>query len=192
MSPWCVSDTPEITFLRHGTKALGRRLPRSLPRGFLFHRGGRLPEMVRSRLVSIRPIGHSGQLQPRSNTRSKSPDSVSRALCFLCRAVAASRANLARLALRLTLRALCTTTAGQTGRLQRGFGDHQSVRQRRLEFLPGPKKTMEKILPKIAQLVAAARTELKRLGIDTDGKRSDELLTMAREERNRTPRAKPE
>jgi hypothetical protein len=32
--------------------------------------------------------------------------------------------------------------------------------------------------PKIAQLVADARTELKRLGIDTEGKRSDELLNM--------------
>ena len=38
--------------------------------------------------------------------------------------------------------------------------------------------------PKIAQLVADARTELKRLGIDTEGKRSDELLNMAREHRN--------
>jgi hypothetical protein len=33
-------------------------------------------------------------------------------------------------------------------------------------------------LPKIAQLVADARTELNRLGIDTDGKRSDELLRI--------------
>jgi hypothetical protein len=38
--------------------------------------------------------------------------------------------------------------------------------------------------PKIAQLVAEARTELKRLGIDTEGKRSDELLNMVREQRN--------
>jgi hypothetical protein len=38
--------------------------------------------------------------------------------------------------------------------------------------------------PKIAQLVADARTELKRLGIDTEGKRSDELLNMVREHRN--------
>jgi hypothetical protein len=38
--------------------------------------------------------------------------------------------------------------------------------------------------PKIAQLVADARAELKRLGIDTEGKRSDELLNMAREQRN--------
>jgi hypothetical protein len=36
--------------------------------------------------------------------------------------------------------------------------------------------------PKIAQLVADARTELKRLGIDTEGKRSDELLNMVREQ----------
>jgi len=38
--------------------------------------------------------------------------------------------------------------------------------------------------PKIAQLVADARAELTRLGIDTEGKRSDELLNMAREQRN--------
>ena len=38
-------------------------------------------------------------------------------------------------------------------------------------------------LPKIAQLVADARIALKLLGIDTDGKRPDELLNMAREER---------
>lgn len=42
--------------------------------------------------------------------------------------------------------------------------------------------------PKIAQLVAEARTELKRLGIDTEGKRSDELLNMVREQRNTTAR----
>jgi hypothetical protein len=47
---------------------------------------------------------------------------------------------------------------------------------------------MDKALSKIAQLVADARTELKRLGIDTEGKRSDELLNMARAERN-NPRA---
>ena len=40
--------------------------------------------------------------------------------------------------------------------------------------------------PKIAQLVADARMELKRLGIDTEGKRSDELLNMVREQRNNT------
>ena len=38
---------------------------------------------------------------------------------------------------------------------------------------------------KIDQLVAEARVELKRLGIDTKGKRSDELLKMAREQRNK-------
>jgi hypothetical protein len=42
--------------------------------------------------------------------------------------------------------------------------------------------------PKIAQLVADARTELKRLGIDTEGKRSDELLNMVREQRNNPAR----
>jgi hypothetical protein len=43
-------------------------------------------------------------------------------------------------------------------------------------------------VPKIDQLVADARTELKRLGIDTEGKRSDELLIMVREQRNHTAR----
>ena len=48
--------------------------------------------------------------------------------------------------------------------------------------------------PKIAQLVAAARAELHCLGVSTEGKRSDEVLNMAREERNgpSTPRPKPE
>jgi hypothetical protein len=50
---------------------------------------------------------------------------------------------------------------------------------------------MDKALPKIAQLVADARIELKRLGIDTDGKRSDELLNMARAERNHPSAARP-
>ena len=40
-------------------------------------------------------------------------------------------------------------------------------------------------LSKIDQLVADATTELKRLGINIDGKRPDQLLTMAREERNK-------
>ena len=40
-------------------------------------------------------------------------------------------------------------------------------------------------LPKIGLLVEDAKAELKRVGIDTEGKRSDEILTMAREERNR-------
>ena len=47
---------------------------------------------------------------------------------------------------------------------------------------------MDMASPKIAQLIADARTELKRLGIDTDGKRSDELLNMAREQRDNTAR----
>ena len=38
---------------------------------------------------------------------------------------------------------------------------------------------------KIDQLVDDAKTELKRVGIETEGKRSDEILKMAREERNR-------
>jgi hypothetical protein len=40
-------------------------------------------------------------------------------------------------------------------------------------------------LPKIDQLVDDAKTELKRVGIETEGKRSDEILKMAREERNK-------
>jgi hypothetical protein len=45
---------------------------------------------------------------------------------------------------------------------------------------------------KIEQLVADARTELKRLGIDTEGKRSDQLLNMVRDARHaRAARPKP-
>ena len=40
-------------------------------------------------------------------------------------------------------------------------------------------------LIKIDQLVAYATTELRRLGINIDGKRPDQLLTMACEERNK-------
>ena len=40
-------------------------------------------------------------------------------------------------------------------------------------------------LIKIDQPVADATTELRRLGINIDGKRPDQLLTMAREERNK-------
>ena len=40
-------------------------------------------------------------------------------------------------------------------------------------------------LPKIDQLVEDAKTELKRVGIQTEGKRSDEILKMARDERNK-------
>jgi hypothetical protein len=43
-------------------------------------------------------------------------------------------------------------------------------------------------LTKIDQLVDDAKTELKRAGIETEGKRSDEILRMAREERNKSPR----
>jgi hypothetical protein len=42
---------------------------------------------------------------------------------------------------------------------------------------------------KIEQLVADARTELKRLGIETEGKRSDQLLNMVREARHARGRA---
>ena len=40
-------------------------------------------------------------------------------------------------------------------------------------------------LPKIERLVDDAKAELKRAGIEIDGKRSDEILNMAREERNK-------
>jgi hypothetical protein len=51
---------------------------------------------------------------------------------------------------------------------------------------------MDKIaLPKIDQLVADAKAELKRLGIETDGKRSDQILSMAREQRNHARAARP-
>jgi hypothetical protein len=50
---------------------------------------------------------------------------------------------------------------------------------------------MDTAQPKVAQLVADARTELKRLGIATEGKRSDELLNMAREQRNKSRAARP-
>ena len=44
---------------------------------------------------------------------------------------------------------------------------------------------MDKPTRKIDQLVAEAKIELKHLGIETQGKRSDELLNMAREQRNK-------
>ncbi len=40
-------------------------------------------------------------------------------------------------------------------------------------------------LTKIEQLVNDAKAALKRAGIETEGKRSDEILKMAREERNK-------
>ena len=46
-------------------------------------------------------------------------------------------------------------------------------------------------LSKIDQLVADARTELKRLGTDVEGKRSDELLNTAREARNKSRGPRP-
>ena len=41
---------------------------------------------------------------------------------------------------------------------------------------------------KIDQLVDDAKTELNRVGIETEGKRSDEILKMAREARNKAGR----
>lgn len=40
-------------------------------------------------------------------------------------------------------------------------------------------------LSKIDQLVDDAKAALSRVGIGTEGKRSDEILRMAREERNK-------
>ena len=56
-----------------------------------------LPEMVRPGGVLQDQSGTPGRFfyQPRSNKRSESPDSVSRALCFCRRALAALRAILA-------------------------------------------------------------------------------------------------
>lgn len=51
---------------------------------------------------------------------------------------------------------------------------------------------MDSVPTKIDQLVAEAKAELKRLGIDTEGKRSDELLTMARDQRNSRRGVRPE
>ena len=70
-------------------------------------------------------------------------------------------------------------------------------RIQRMRFSEGTgleKVIMDIALPKIAQLVADARIELKLLGIDTEGKRSDELLNTAREQRtnSRLARPKPE
>jgi hypothetical protein len=46
-------------------------------------------------------------------------------------------------------------------------------------------------VPKIVQLVADTKAELMRRGIDTEGKRPEEILRMAHEERNkpRVPRS---
>ena len=44
---------------------------------------------------------------------------------------------------------------------------------------------MDTPVRKIDQLVANARIELKRLGIETEDKRSDEILNMMREQRNK-------
>ena len=54
-----------------------------------------------------------------------------------------------------------------------------------------PINRINKATPKLDQLVADAKTELERLGIDTEGKRSDELLSMARKERNHPRAARP-
>ena len=56
-----------------------------------------------------------------------------------------------------------------------------SKRVRRMDT----KKNRNLPLPKIDQLVDDAKTQLNRAGIETDGKRSDEILKMAREERNK-------
>jgi hypothetical protein len=63
-----------------------------------------------------------------------------------------------------------------------------ALESRRLKAHTG---IMDKTPPKIVQLVADAKAELKRLGIDIEGKRSDELLNMARQERNHARAARP-
>jgi hypothetical protein len=47
------------------------------------------------------------------------------------------------------------------------------------------KKDSRLPLPKIDQLVEDAKTALRLAGIETEGKRSDEILKMARQERNK-------
>jgi hypothetical protein len=44
---------------------------------------------------------------------------------------------------------------------------------------------MDTPIRKIDQLVADAKLELARLGIETKGKRSDEILNVVREQRNK-------
>ena len=61
----------------------------------------------------------------------------------------------------------------------------ETRRQRAHIRTMAPKDITLIALPKIVQRVTDAKTELKRAGIDTDGKRSDEILKMAREERNK-------
>jgi hypothetical protein len=46
-------------------------------------------------------------------------------------------------------------------------------------------RTNHPLPSKIDQLVNDAKTELNRVGIETKGKRSEEILKMAREERNK-------
>ena len=50
------------------------------------------------------------------------------------------------------------------------------------------KKDSRLPLPKIDQLVEDAKAALRLAGIETEGKRSDEILNMAREERNKASR----
>jgi hypothetical protein len=50
---------------------------------------------------------------------------------------------------------------------------------------------METVPSKIDLLVAEAKAELERLGVNTVGKRSDELVAMAREQRNNARAARP-
>ncbi len=52
-------------------------------------------------------------------------------------------------------------------------------------------RIMETVPSKIDLLVAEAKAELERLGVKTEGKRSDELLAMAREHRNRARAVRP-
>jgi hypothetical protein len=66
----------------------------------------------------------------------------------------------------------------------RGHRWHQNA-ARRITASMAASDIPKRAVPKIQQLVADAKAALQRLGIDTKGKRPEEILRMAREERNR-------
>ena len=51
--------------------------------------------------------------------------------------------------------------------------------------------TVSMATPKIAQLIAEAKAELIRLGVNIDGKRPEDLLSLMREERNKPALRRP-
>jgi hypothetical protein len=92
--------------------------------------------------------------------------------------------------LMLSIEGYCPATTRQSIRLS--FNTPLVAPTPRLRFESRLEKVVMDIgLPKIAQLVADARIELELLGIDVKGKRPDELLNMAREQRNKTRSASP-